>query len=677
MEKLRKNTCRKAISFFVAGLLTIACLPANVSVFSAAWNGTVDTSWYQADETQLSISNPEELAGLAKLVNDGTTNFEGVTITLEADLQMNPLTNWEKWETAEVQPSNTWVPIGIVNQSLFHGTFDGNGHTISGLYAQKNGETGLFAGLYRTATVKNLTIEKSYLSSYDTFAGGICGYNYKGTIENCENRAVISSWYYMAGGICGVNFNGTVSRCSNDAFISGQEAAGGIAGQSIYATVSESCSTGRVSSLKFAGGVVGKESNGTVQSCYSTGAIKGNTAAGGIVGAFEGGSIETCFNIGTVSGDEKIGGVVGDSNATCTACYYQSDVTDKPPIDQEICTAMKQSDMQKATFAQKLGAAYSGITGSYPLLCWQQRHAQETTTDTTTAETTKVTATTTITTTTTAKKTTIGTTKPSNATTTATSAATTQTTTVTSLEQPVTGTTLEGDGRVVTQKNIKEIHQIGATLQLYYLGEKDEVPQWVSTDDNIATIDQDGVLTAVSEGSVIVGALVNQKFYKLTITISVPKTTAETTIPIETETTDLTTATTEPVTTTVITTTTTLPDPYEMGDVDGDSMVSVDDAVQILTYYARRAAGYTTFFSEIAHINDLATSAADINGDGVISVEDAVAVLTYYAMTASGMQPSWADVIGTSSKQANTESREPIELSLPEEFALLPIEGAE
>lgn len=671
MEKLRKNTCRKAISFFVTGLLTIACLPANVSVFSAAWNGTVDTSWYQAGETQLSISNPEELAGLAKLVNDGTTNFEGVTITLEADLQMNPLTNWEKWETAEAQPSNTWIPIGIVNQSLFHGIFDGNGHTISGLYAQNYGETGLFAGLYRTATVKNLTIEKSYLSSYDTFAGGICGYNYKGTIENCENRAVISSWYYMAGGICGVNFNGMVSRCSNEAFISGQEAAGGITGQSVHATVSESCSTGRISSLQFAGGVVGQESGGIVQNCYNTGAIKGNTIAGGVVGAFECGSIETCFNIGTVSGDEKIGGVVGDSNADCTVCYYQSGVTDTQPIDRKICTAMKQSEMQKATFAQKLGAAYSGITGSYPLLSWQQRRSQttETTVVTTTAETTKATATTAIT-----KKTTTGTTKPSNTT---TSARTTQTTIITSLEQPITGTTLEGEGRVVTQKNIKEIHQIGATLQLYYLGEKGEVPQWISTDDSIATIDQDGVLTAVSEGDVIVGALVNQKFYKLTITISVPKTTAETTIPIETETTDLTTATTEPMTTTVITTTTTLPDPYEMGDVDGDSIVSVDDAVQILTYYAKRAAGYTTFFSEIAHVNDLATRAADINGDGVISVEDAVAVLTYYAKTASGMQPSWADVIGTSSKQANTESGEPVESPLPEEFAPLPTEGAE
>ena len=323
---------------------------------------------------------------------------------------------------------------------------------------------------------------------------------------------------------------------------------------------------------------------------------------------------------------------------------------------------MKQSEMQKATFAQKLGAAYSGITGSYPLLSWQQHRSQ-------TTETTKATATTTTT-----KKTTTGTTKPSNTT---TSARTTQTTTTTSLEQPVTGTTLEGEGRVVTQKNIKEIHQIGATLQLYYLGEKGEVPQWISTDDSIATIDQDGVLTAVSEGDVIVGALVNQKFYKLTITISVPKTTAETTIPIETETTDLTTATTEPMTTTVITTTTTLPDPYEMGDVDGDSIVSVDDAVQILTYYAKRAAGYTTFFSEIAHINDLATNAADINGDRVISVEDAVAVLTYYAKTASGMQPSWADVIGTSSKQTNTESGEPVESPLPEEFALLPTEGAE
>ena len=147
-------------------------------------------------------------------------------------------------------------------------------------------------------------------------------------------------------------------------------------------------------------------------------------------------------------------------------------------------------------------------------------------------------------------------------------------------------------------------------------------------------------------------------------TVIVEKTILVTESPTEpsTETTDLTTATTEPVTTTVITTTTTLPDPHEMGDVDGDSIVSVDDAVQILTYYAKRAAGYTTFFSEIAHINDLATNAADINGDGVISVEDAVAVLTYYAKTASGMQPSWADVIGTSSKQANTESGKPVGL---------------
>ena len=61
----------------------------------------------------------------------------------------------------------------------------------------------------------------------------------------------------------------------------------------------------------------------------------------------------------------------------------------------------------------------------------------------------------------------------------------------------------------------------------------------------------------------------------------------------------------------------------------------------------------------------------------MISVEDAVAVLTYYAKTASGMQPSWADVIGTSSKQANTESGESVESLLPEEFALLPMEGTE
>ena len=71
------------------------------------------------------------------------------------------------------------------------------------------------------------------------------------------------------------------------------------------------------------------------------------------------------------------------------------------------------------------------------------------------------------------------------------------------------------------------------------------------------------------------------------------------------------------------------------GDVNGDGVVSVEDAVLTLTMYARKSAGLTVDCS------DAQLAAADIDGDGNISVEDAVAILTYYAKQSAGLNPTW------------------------------------
>ena len=652
MGKRRTILCKRAISFFVTGLVTIACLPAGFSVTSAAWNRDVDTGRYHTGETELSISNAAELAGLAKLVNSGT-NFEGVTITLEADLQMNQLMDWEKWETNEVTPANSWTPIGIFDECIFHGTFDGNYHTISGLYVESAGKKGLFTAIASDATVKNLKLEKSYLSSTDDYAGGICAYNYRGTIQNCHNDAIVSSWYYTAGGICGANYFGVVSQCSNEAFISASMDAGGIAGINFCATIAESCNTGKVSSKKCGGGIAGEESNGEIQNCYNTGSIKGGQAAAGIVGKYNEGALDNCYNIGSITGANTVGGIVGAAAAHCDNCYYLSGVVENT-LDSDSCTIMKKADMQKIAFAEQLGNAYSGVNGSYPLLEWEQNMPGKQTTVSTTSTTTTATKT---------------------------------ETTVSSQTVTTAKTTVTDTIHVATVNNVREIHQIGGTLQLFLLGTT-EKPLWLSTDESIATIDENGLVTAVSEGSVMVGATVNNKFYKLTITIDVLETTTDvtttgTTTQKITTTAETTTFPTTPTATISSTTTLTATTPpkettvthvaYEKGDVDGNCAVNVEDAVAVLTYYAKRSAGMDPIFSESPMQHAKAMIASDVDGDSVISVEDAVAILTYYARQSAGLNPDWSEIVNTVPQMDVAEETLPEE-NMVEETEMLPEE---
>ena len=138
---------------------------------------------------------------------------------------------------------------------------------------------------------------------------------------------------------------------------------------------------------------------------------------------------------------------------------------------------------------------------------------------------------------------------------------------------------------------------------------------------------------------------------------STPPSSSGTTTTTTTAETIISTTTTSETTTTVPTTSeenpdaTTTTEPIEMGiygDVDRNGTVDVSDAVAVLTYYAKQAAGLEVIFGETPEENEVIFALADVDQDGMITVQDAVYILTYYAQKASGIQPSWKELTGIS-----------------------------
>ena len=219
--------------------------------------------------------------------------------------------------TANIDLENeAWTPIGIGkdtrNQDLpYSGTFDGNGHTISGLnvnYRDQNG--GLFCYV-KSATIKNLTVAGSVTHSSGNGGayGGIVGCADSSTIENCTNRCTVTgNWY--AGGIVGWSVDSDIIGCANFGNISSPSFSGGICG--------------KVAGEKDADGI-----DATIRDCYNVGMVSGNYA-GGITGQSDSEDIDiliaNCYNVGSLHGSDGTGEIIGDlSGPICTTidnCYY-------------------------------------------------------------------------------------------------------------------------------------------------------------------------------------------------------------------------------------------------------------------------------------------------------------------------------------------------------------------
>ena len=171
------------------------------------WDGTADVTWYKDSESSFEITTPEQLAGLAQLVNEGTEDFKDKIIKLDEDIRLNETSNWESWDDTN-KPDNEWTAIGT-DAKLFKGTFDGQNHTISGIYiSNSNDNQGLFGYVY-DGMIQNLSVADSYIQARN-YVGGIVGYNNNGTVSNCSNSGTVTG--SGVGGIVGEN-DATVSDC--------------------------------------------------------------------------------------------------------------------------------------------------------------------------------------------------------------------------------------------------------------------------------------------------------------------------------------------------------------------------------------------------------------------------------------------------------------------------------
>ena len=241
------------------------------------------------------VTSADGLMNIAKLVNGGKTD---INITLDKNIDLT---------------GKDWTPIGTDYDNSYKGTFDGGGHTITGLTFTTNDEyAGLFGWLNRAGTVKNVVMEGVQITSnqiYGGSIGGVVGYSW-GTIENCSVSGSVSGTVYV-GGVVGVQIGGSITGCSSSATVKGTVDVGGVAGQT--------------------------NSSATLTACYATGNVtieiapKKNIAGGGLVGMNAGSSLLACYATGNVTstgsstGYVHIGGFLGDNyNTTVTACYWKN-----------------------------------------------------------------------------------------------------------------------------------------------------------------------------------------------------------------------------------------------------------------------------------------------------------------------------------------------------------------
>ena len=241
------------------------------------------------------VYNADGLLNVAELVNGGKTD---INITLTADIDLT---------------GKDWTPIGTDYDNSYKGTFDGGGHTITGLTFTTNDEfAGLFGWLNRAGTVKNVVMEGVQITSnqiYGGSIGGVVGSGW-GTIENCSVSGSVSGTVYV-GGVVGVQIGGSITGCSSSATVKGTVDVGGVAGQT--------------------------NSSATLTACYATGNVtieiapKKNIAGGGLVGMNAGSSLLACYATGNVTstgsstGYVHIGGFLGNNYANVmTACYWKN-----------------------------------------------------------------------------------------------------------------------------------------------------------------------------------------------------------------------------------------------------------------------------------------------------------------------------------------------------------------
>ena len=251
---------------------------------------------YDSNTNTYTVYNANGLMNIAELVNGGKSD---INITLDTDIDLT---------------GKDWTPIGTDYDNSYTGTFDGGGHTITGLTVTTNDK---YAGLFgylgnfgKFGTVKNVVMDGIQITCNHRlgYAGGVAGYS-RGIIENCSVSGSVSGTVSV-GGVVGAQRDGSITGCSSSATVKGTINVGGVAGQTIFGA--------------------------TLTACYATGNMiieidrTQNNSGGGLVGFNDGISLLSCYATGNVTstgsstGYVHIGGFLGDNYITVTACYWKN-----------------------------------------------------------------------------------------------------------------------------------------------------------------------------------------------------------------------------------------------------------------------------------------------------------------------------------------------------------------
>ena len=293
------------------------------------------------------VTSADGLMNVAKLVNGGKTD---INITLDKNIDLT---------------GKDWTPIGTDYDNSYKGTFDGGGHTITGLTVTTYDKyAGLFGWLNSAGTVKNVVMEGVQITNNHSsgFAGGVVG-NSWGTIENCSVSGSVNGEVYV-GGVVGKQTSGSMTGCSSSATVKGTVNVGGVAG----------------------------ESWGSMTACYATGNVTleiypgKDSSGGGVVGVKGGNSVLACYATGNVNskgsstGNVHIGGLFGYKYATAIACYWKNNkeqgigynkegiVTEATKVDGTDVTWQKAVDAMN-TALQNAGSEWRyELKGALPTL---------------------------------------------------------------------------------------------------------------------------------------------------------------------------------------------------------------------------------------------------------------------------------------------------------------------
>ena len=229
--------------------------------------------------------------------NEAAQKDRSINCTLTADIDLT---------------GKDWSPIGTNFYNSYTGTFDGGGHTIMGLTVTTNDQyVGLFGRLGKAGTVKNVVMDDIQITCNHRlgYAGGVAGFSWGGTIENCSVSGSVSGTI-CAGGVVGIQWEASITGCSSSATVKGMVQVGGVAGET--------------------------NSGATMAACYATGNVTieidpiDNILGGGLVGFNAGSSVLACYATGNVTstgsstGNVYIGGFLGGNYTTVTACYWKN-----------------------------------------------------------------------------------------------------------------------------------------------------------------------------------------------------------------------------------------------------------------------------------------------------------------------------------------------------------------